>query len=78
MDIRTLMIIIINTSYNKRDNSYNLWVTPTNIERESFWIGKALGPLKGEIHIRNWSGKLREECGWSSCIESLSFLNYVQ
>ena len=36
-----------------------LWVTFTNIEGESFWIGKVLGPLKGEIRIRNWSGNLR-------------------
>ena len=38
-----------------------LWVALTNIEREKFWIEKVLvlGPLKGEIHVSNWSGNLR-------------------
>ena len=26
---------------------------------ESLWIGKFLGPLKGEIHVSDWSGNLR-------------------
>ena len=50
-------------------------VTLTNIERESFWIEKVLGPLKVEIHIGNWSGNLRMNWVVLYIIKYISQLN---